>query len=133
MKLLALLTSLVVAAPYVEQAAAGDMPPDGPPIESEPACTWTKKGHGEWLCTSKVVLNTTGECTIVFKAGRVVVTAISMEIVSRQDPDNPAYLRSLVIERVNSPVETVISGVFLRDKVLPPNLACNISARLIVR
>lgn len=110
-----------------------------PPVESEPACNWSRLINGEWVCTGRFKLargegdpNRIGYCGTVFKAGTVIVTALELSIASPQEKASPFYLTGLYLDR-EKPEVTVIGGTFRNDKEHPEDVFCNFKARLRIK
>lgn len=140
MKHFSLATLLSVMIIGAGSPMAADLPVGAnPPIESDPACTWSKAPHGEWLCKGRFKLSRTegdpprlGYCGTIFKAGTVIVTSFSVQMAAPQDPSNPFYLDDLYIDR--SQVEaTQIGGRFRSDIDRPDDVYCNFSARIRIK
>lgn len=113
-------------------------PPAAPPIESEPACTWSKASKTEWLCKGHFKLargegdpKHIGHCGTTFKAGTVVVTSLKVQMFS-PDAKSPFYIAALFLNR-QDPTATVIGGTFRSDVEHPEDVFCDFSATIRVQ
>lgn len=125
---------LVVALTSTQTLAAKP-----PPVESEPACTWSRLLNGEWVCTGRFKLargegdpKRIGHCGTVFKAGSVIVTALELSVVQPRDKSSQFYLTNLYLSR-EKPEVTVIGGTFRSDREYPEDIFCNFKARLRIK